>query len=508
MAAAPTSAINSTGWVCLPETLGIAAFHLNANGDTACGSIDGIHCAWVNQMNDCQRNPTRELSCGAMHKAIHGVTGYEMPGGWCNRVRTILNVTDPVIPQEPTIRPLPTTPNVTMPLTPALTINDTVTLAPTPLVTPTTVDTTEIGAVSSSPAVLYCGIALATVAVVMGLGCYMVRWRRRRSALLKSAHYLKSSPVEVTPVVVLTNHGVVQEETLDMDDEVYHNTLHDMTATLTMTSLRSSFRQDLSALAPYQLAPHKLHLLQAELDPTHTAAVSMVGIQSFKALYNGNRVVVQKRQLPASLDVQTRVGYLMLRIKLTSSYIVTMHGLTWTKPSELQLVFEAMDGGRLKDYLGTPSANLVTKLDYAIRVVEGLLYIHTKGVTHRNISSSSVYLNSRGEAKLCDFGWLREEEDFVDVYSTKRAAPEILSGLQYTVQADIFALGVLLKEMAILKAAVTLRQSQSARRGTIGSAGDSLADVIKSCLNWNPAHRPSLLHVRRALRNELHCLQT
>ncbi|EQC27676.1 serine/threonine protein kinase [Saprolegnia diclina VS20] len=489
---------NST-WTCLPDTLGIAAFRLNDNNDVACGSIDGVHCAWVDRMPECDRRPTRELSCGAQYKSLYGVSGYDVPGGWCARVRSILQlngttIVPSTIPQETTTAPVPniTTPNTTVVVPTAIPA----TVSPTPTLTDATTSSSD--EINTG---LYIGIGLVAVAIIVVATCLLARRRRRENPLLKSAHNFKSSPLNVAGVTILTNNGLVHEEA---DDEVYDRSLHDTNATLTLTSLRSSFQQDLGAITPYQLLPHKLHLLHAEADPTQTAAVNMVGIESYQALYDGNRVVVQKRQLSANVDVQTRVGHLLLRVKLTSAYLVTMHGVLWTKPTELQLVFECMDRGRLKDYLTIANDDeaLVTKLDYAVRIVEGLLYIHAKGVTHRNISSSSVYLNARGEAKLCDFGWLREEDDFVDVYSTQRAAPEILSGLQYTVQADIFALGALLKEMAVFKGASTAGVRRSS------AAGESLANVVKSCMNWNPTYRPSLLHVRRALRNELHRLQT
>lgn len=74
------------------------------------------------------------------------------------------------------------------------------------------------------------------------------------------------------------------------------------------------------------------------------------------------------------------------------------------------IVMQLLEGQTLRERIGAASSQtskpLATKmvLDFAIQITCGLEAAHQKGIIHRDIKPSNVFLTSRGEAKILDFG--------------------------------------------------------------------------------------------------------
>lgn len=83
-------------------------------------------------------------------------------------------------------------------------------------------------------------------------------------------------------------------------------------------------------------------------------------------------------------------------------------------------------------------------------VLKGLEYLHSSGRIHRDIKSRNVILFDNGEVKLGDFGYSAQvnEEDSISNYNPSWMAPELISGKQYNESVDVWALGILLLELA------------------------------------------------------------
>jgi len=74
-----------------PPNAGRLAFTFTNDGNPACASYDGRTCLWGQAMAEIDFSRVRPLACGAAHRNVYGVTGFEDPQHWCNialRVRT------------------------------------------------------------------------------------------------------------------------------------------------------------------------------------------------------------------------------------------------------------------------------------------------------------------------------------------------------------------------------------------------------------------------------------
>ncbi|KAL5274506.1 MAP2K1 family protein [Megaselia abdita] len=121
---------------------------------------------------------------------------------------------------------------------------------------------------------------------------------------------------------------------------------------------------------------------------------------------------------------------------------------------EISICMEYMDGGSLDLILkraGRIPEAILSKITLA--VLKGLSYLRDKhAIMHRDVKPSNILVNSSGEIKICDFGVSGQLIDSMAnsfVGTRSYMSPERLQGTHYSVQSDIWSLGLSLIEMAI-----------------------------------------------------------
>ena len=114
------------------------------------------------------------------------------------------------------------------------------------------------------------------------------------------------------------------------------------------------------------------------------------------------------------------------------------------------IVMELVGGGDLGHHLPLPPARAIA---VAMQVCEGLEAAHQQGIVHRDIKPQNILVDREGDAKIGDFGIaaLREADRMTRpgaaVGTPAFMAPEALSGAPPDPRMDVFATGLLLREM-------------------------------------------------------------
>ena len=121
-------------------------------------------------------------------------------------------------------------------------------------------------------------------------------------------------------------------------------------------------------------------------------------------------------------------------------------------PRHLHLVMEFVDGVSLYTYLRQKDSKRLTEADAREifrQVMEGLKYLHGRGVAHRDLKLQNVLLDQQRVVKIIDFGFSTQVSPDLKMKlycgTPNYMAPEILDRKEYLgAPADIWAAGVLL----------------------------------------------------------------
>nr|WNT93103.1 CDKG1-1 protein [Phyllostachys edulis] len=88
-----------------------------------------------------------------------------------------------------------------------------------------------------------------------------------------------------------------------------------------------------------------------------------------------------------------------------------------------------------------------------LQLLEGVKYLHDNWVLHRDLKTSNLLLNNRGELKICDFGLSRQYGSPLKPYTQLVVtlwyrAPELLLGAkEYSTVIDMWSLGCIMAEL-------------------------------------------------------------
>lgn len=87
----------------------------------------------------------------------------------------------------------------------------------------------------------------------------------------------------------------------------------------------------------------------------------------------------------------------------------------------------------------------------ACDLASALHYLHSKRILHRDLKPENILLDTGERAKLCDFGLARHMTADTHVVTSIKGtplymAPEVLAGVPYDQQADLWSLGCIVYE--------------------------------------------------------------
>eukprot|EP00959_Pyramimonas_sp_CCMP1952_P433559 9079085-Pyramimonas_sp.AAC.1 len=88
-----------------------------------------------------------------------------------------------------------------------------------------------------------------------------------------------------------------------------------------------------------------------------------------------------------------------------------------------------------------------------MQLLEGVAYLHDNWVLHRDLKTSNILYNNKGDLKICDFGLARQYGSPLRPYTHMVVtlwyrAPELLLGTKlYSTAVDIWSLGCIMAEL-------------------------------------------------------------
>lgn len=192
--------------------------------------------------------------------------------------------------------------------------------------------------------------------------------------------------------------------------------------------------------------------------------------------------------------------------------ICTIYGLGEIE-SQTYIAMELIKGRSLMQIVRGKGLAAKTVLRYGTQIADALAHAHERGLVHRDLKSSNVMVTPEGLVKLLDFGLARRRREVRTEKATRTQsalieagtligtvyymAPELLEGGRADRRSDIWALGVMLYEMATgrlpfegktaLAVSTAILQEPPPPLPQRVPAG--LQDVIQRCLAKEPTQR-------------------
>lgn len=133
--------------------------------------------------------------------------------------------------------------------------------------------------------------------------------------------------------------------------------------------------------------------------------------------------------------------------------ICTVYEVGETTDGQLFISMAYYHGETLSERINRGPLDVSEVMGLAVQIVEGLQAAHDLGIVHRDIKSSNIFITTRGQAKILDFGLAHRLDQTMltrtgsTVGTVPYMSPEQTRGETVDHRTDIWSLGVVLYEM-------------------------------------------------------------
>lgn len=174
------------------------------------------------------------------------------------------------------------------------------------------------------------------------------------------------------------------------------------------------------------------------------------------------------------------------------------------------IAMEFVEGRSLRDRLAAGAYDLNDVVSLGIQAAEALAYAHANGVVHRDFKAANIIVGATNRLKVVDFGLARRDDAALTDSTMMTAvapgtqagtpyamAPEQVRGERADARTDIWALGVLLYEMAAGRKPFNAPTTPELFSAILRDAPPPLPSqvpapiraIVERCLDKDPAHR-------------------
>ncbi|XP_075716583.1 serine/threonine-protein kinase PLK4 isoform X2 [Rhinoderma darwinii] len=258
-------------------------------------------------------------------------------------------------------------------------------------------------------------------------------------------------------------------------------------------------------------------LLQGENSIEDFKVLNLLGKGSFACVYRAQSIntgievaikMIDKKAMQRVGMVQRVRNEVEIHCQLKHPSILELYNY-FEDSNYVYLILEMCHNGEMNRYLKNQKKHFTEKeaRHFMEQIVKGMLYLHSHGILHRDLTLSNLLLSSDMNIKIADFGLaaqlkLPNEKHFTMCGTPNYIAPEIATRSAHGLESDVWSLGCMLYTFLVGRPPFdtdtvknTLNKVVLADYEIPNFVSRESKDLIFRLLRKNPADRLSLSSV-------------